>query len=656
MALVRHLIALLLFALATAVWLAPLSGQFATAIPGSAAGDNITFVWNVWWVRYAVLHHLPLLFSPMLLYPFGADLALHTHTLLPALAVSGVANPVAAQNLLIAGHLFLNFACTYFLAWREARTWIAALAAAVIYGWSPYIASHLLGHFNLIAAWVLPLAALLTLRVIDKPTRVRGATLGLGLGAMAYIDYYYFIYACLLALLLGLGSCMSLVRRSRPIWKDAAAATTRSLSILGFAALAVAAAIMVSGGWVWQIGSRTISVRSVRNPIAVAWLCLLLAIVIHSIRTRTAAFDSAITSRLHRPALVAFLLMLVVLWPLLWHAAAAARTGTYVTQRYMWRSAPSGIDLTTLIAGNPHSALYGRLVQPIYEAWSVNLVEHVGWIGPAVIALTMIGLKGAVRGSTRWLLPLIVFGLWAVGPSFQAAGHTTFLWMPAVLVRWIPIAANVRIPARAIVVVYLACAMLSAHGLRVLASNRRTALAYGLLALALLDFAPAAAPIFVLPRPAIAAAMAADSTPGAVLHVPFGLRDGFGETGRLDPDVMWLQTIHRRPIAGGFLARLSPRIAERYRAMSVIGSLLRLSSGERLTPSEVDRDRAVANGLTHEGFRYVLVNRHLADADLQRYVERVIPAAAAVRDGEYILLSLDPARAPSSTRAAALGR
>lgn len=654
--LVQHLIALVLFAVATAVWLSPLAGSFAAAIPGPAPGDNITFVWNVWWVRYAVLHRLPLFFSPMLLYPFGADLTLHTHTLLPALAVSGIANPVAAQNLLTTGHLLLNFVCTYLLAWREARSWAAAVAAAMIYGWSPYIAGHLVGHFNLIAAWVLPLAALLTLRAIAEPTGRRGATLGLALGATAYVDYYYFLYGCLLALLLALASCMSVVRRPRPI-ANAAAVATRCFWFLAIASLAAAAAVALFGGSVWQIGSRTISVRSVRNPIAVAWLCGMLALVIHFSSTRRATFDSTRIYRLGRHGLIAPILIVVVLSPLLWHTVTAARAGSYVTQRYLWRSAPSGIDLTTLMAGNPSSALYGRYVRPIYQAWSVNLVEHVAWIGPGVVALTLIGLK-ATRGATRWLLPLTVFGLWAIGPSVQVLGSATPLWMPAVLVRWIPIVANARIPARAIVVVYLACAMLAAYGVQFLLANRRTALASGLLALVLLDLAPAPPPIVILPRPGIAAAMEADATAGAVLHVPFGLRDGFGETGRLDPQAMWLQTIHHRPIVGGFVARLPPGIADRYLDMPVIGSLLRLSSGERLTTSEIDRDRAVANSLAAEGFRYVLVNRLLANTDLQRYVERVFPFAAPIRDGEYILLSLDPARTHASSirQAAMLGR
>lgn len=633
-AFVGHLIAAALFAVATAVWLGPLLRRFGTAIPGVAAGDNVTFLWNVWWVRHALTHHLPLLSTPMLQYPFGADLTLHTHTLLPSLAVSLLSNPVVAQNLLVAVHLFLNFACAYFLAWRETRAWAPAILAAFIFGWSPYIAAHLTGHFNLIAAWVLPLSALLARKAIADSRASSGILLGVELGAVAYIDYYYFVYACLLVGLLALTSCTSVLLRPSPIARRATALSMRGLAIVAGMALAAAALIALSGGSVWRLGGRTISVRSVRNPMAAAWLCGMLALLIHVLCTRSVRFDSTVARRLRGPALAASLLLVATISPLLWHGAAAARAGTYVGQPYLWRGAPAGIDLVTLIAGNPSSALYGTFARPLYDGWGVNLVEHVGWVGPGTIALALIGVMTA-PGRRRWLFALLVFGVWALGPSLRAAGNATSLWMPAVVVRWIPIVANARIPARAVAVVYLACAMLAAHGMRRLLRHRRTALASGLCALALVDLAPAPTPVFVLPRPAAAELMASDPRPGAVLPLPFGTRDGFGETGRLDPEAMWLQTIHHRPIAGGSVARLPRDITDRYRQMPVLGSLLRLSGGERLTESQIAAGGAVADKLLAAGFRYVVVNRRLANPDLQHYIERVLSAPAIWQDEEY---------------------
>ena len=103
------------------LWVVPILGHFRTAIPGAGPGDNLTFVWDVWWMRY-VLHHPDYSFfsTPFLFHPFGVDLTLHTHTALPALvaAVIGPASPIASQNLLVVVHLCLNLLCSYALAYR----------------------------------------------------------------------------------------------------------------------------------------------------------------------------------------------------------------------------------------------------------------------------------------------------------------------------------------------------------------------------------------------------------------------------------------------------------------------------------------------------------------------------------------------------------
>ena len=95
-----------------------------------------------------------------------------------------------------------------------------------------------------------------------------------------------------------------------------------------------------------------------------------------------------------------------------------------------------------------------------------------------------------------------VFGLWALGPNAHAAGHASPLWLPAVAVRWFPIIANARIPARAMIVVYLACAMLAAFGVKRLLRAKRTILAAVAAVLLAVDLAPHSPPVTMLPHPA----------------------------------------------------------------------------------------------------------------------------------------------------------
>jgi hypothetical protein len=169
-------------------------------------------------------------------------------------------------------------------------------------------------------------------------------------------------------------------------------------------------------------------------------------------------------------------------------------------------------------------------------------------------------------------------------------------------------------------VVYLAFAMLAAFGARHLMEHHRARLYALLVALLLVDDVPAPAVVTHLRRPGTVDVIAASMVPGAVLHVPLGLKDGFGETGALDPLAMWLQTLHRRPIAGGFVARLPPDLAADYRRLPVLGSLLRLSDGEALTDEEIRQDPFDGYRIAGQGFRYLLVHRASLTPGLDAYL------------------------------------
>jgi hypothetical protein len=122
---------------------------------------------------------------------------------------------------------------------------------------------------------------------------------------------------------------------------------------------------------------------------------------------------------------------------------------------------------------------------------------------------------------------------------------------------------------------------------------------------------------------------------GAVCELPLGIRDGFGETGAFDSAVLLHQTIHERPIVGGFIARMAPDVRTRYEAMPVIGSLLRLSSGGSLSdqPSEGTPAEASAR-LASAGVRFVVLDTRAASPDLIRYVQsRLALRVIAEEDG-----------------------
>jgi hypothetical protein len=142
-----------------------------------------------------------------------------------------------------------------------------------------------------------------------------------------------------------------------------------------------------------------------------------------------------------------------------------------------------------------------------------------------------------------------------------------------------------------------------------------------------IESVPAWPPVFVPHVPAQYAALKDRPRAGAVCELPFGIRDGFGETGRFDASVLLHQTVHERPLVGGFLARLSPSVARDYAAMPVIGSFLRLSSEGTLSQEPVRLSpKDAASSLSNAGIAFIVIDTRAASPDLLHYLQADIAA------------------------------
>src|SRR5262249_49019036 len=126
---------------------------------------------------------------------------------------------------------------------------------------------------------------------------------------------------------------------------------------------------------------------------------------------------------------------------------------------------------------------------------------------------------------------------------------------------------------RAFVIVLLGVAMLTARVLAALPLPRRSMLTAAAALLILSDYCPAPQPLVSLDRPRVYETLRAQPA-GPVLDLPLGARDGSGERGHLDHRALFYQPLPAPPIAGGFVARLSPRVQQAYEQDPVLGAPL----------------------------------------------------------------------------------
>lgn len=617
-----HLKPLLLIAALTLLWTWPLPLYMRTHIPGDP-GDNFSFLWNLWWMR-RVLESVDLEFfhSGFLFFPFGVDLVNHPHTALQgAIAATALSrlSIIEAENLIILVSVFANAAAAYALVIDITGHRRAGMLAAVIFGGSPYISAHLLGHFDLLSAWVLPVFALCLRRALRDGSRTGAILCGLTMGVASYAAYYYVVYLGLFTVVYVVTwwQCVSFSIERR-FETPVVVGLRRVLLALLLLDFIVVLWVVTTGGGVLRLSRVMISVQKVQNPLTAGWLLLLTAaLTLWRPRLHVRVPPRELLQRGARALAWTSLIFAICAGPLIVEAASLGWQRRYVSPMYFWRSAPRGVDIVAGLSGNPFHPLTGAVAGRVYEAAHLDPIEGVAWLGVVPVVL-MLGPRRRWtdrREAGCWLAVLAVSALWALGPFATVGGFDIGLPLPQALMRFVPVVANARMPGRAMVLVYLALGVLSALRLAALEKRwQKTGLwQWALVVCVVLDYLGAPIPLTRLDQPPIYARLAAIGDGQAVCELPLGIGDGLSPgVGAQDRRVLYYATLHGHPLVGGFIGRMPPGVAEAYARMPVVGDLLQLSDGKAPTH---DRDAQASPPC-----RYLVVDRTAASSELMTYL------------------------------------
>lgn len=307
-----------------------------------------------------------------------------------------------------------------------------------------------------------------------------------------------------------------------------------------------------------------------------------------------------ILADLVKAATLAALLLAPFLWPML--RDMAEQVG------YFRKTiAPRSIDPIFLFI--PHAAhpLWGGAFRDLYAAWrSYPSVGFIGYLGYSSLFLACAAFlrprARAAAGAVRfWLGSTLLFLVLSFGTTLTLAGQE-IAWAPLPF-RWlqyIPVLGRVRVPHRFLVPAVLSLAILAAIGAGRLLERagvaRRPVLTGMLIGLVALDLLWLPYPVQRVPSPAWVAAL--DDLPEglAVLDLPGGHR-------ARGADDMFLQTLHGRPIAGGYVSIPLRHVSRTLREYPVLRRIFQSRStdagysGPRLT--EAIRDLEVGIVVVH---------------------------------------------------------
>ena len=202
----------------------------------SQPGDTAVFLWDLWWMKEAlvVLQSNPF-HTDYLFFPQGTDLYLHPLNPLngilsiPLQLITG--NLLLSWNILALTFLILSGVGTYALVRRITGNDVAAMLSGFVFAFAPATLMHLQGgQWNISTTWPLPFFALFVLRLSDA-ARLRDVLGAAVLGAA--ITYNWIEFGLDAVLFLALFIAFSSLRNSRTKnWRSIRDLWGRSAAVL----------------------------------------------------------------------------------------------------------------------------------------------------------------------------------------------------------------------------------------------------------------------------------------------------------------------------------------------------------------------------------------------------------------------------------------
>ena len=180
-------------------------------------GDGHQNVWNLWWIKKALLEeHTTVYFTEYLYHPTGTSLLFQTlnpFNGLISIPLQLVFGMEAVYNLIVLFSFAASGVGTYYLVRYLTGSRAAALISGIVFAFCPYHFAHGLGHLQLIAMEWLPVYTLFILRTLDEGGWRNAVLAGFFLVLTALCSWYYLIYALMLTLLL-------MLARIGPLWRN----------------------------------------------------------------------------------------------------------------------------------------------------------------------------------------------------------------------------------------------------------------------------------------------------------------------------------------------------------------------------------------------------------------------------------------------------
>ncbi|HEX7587966.1 MAG TPA: interleukin-like EMT inducer domain-containing protein [Anaerolineae bacterium] len=598
----RNWIVILAYLILTIGLTWPLVSQFGDHVPGTTswALDEYTLVWNNWWFRHALFDLGANPFQTnFLFYPIGTSLIFYMYTLLNVvigLPIQFLFGLIPASNAEMLFSFVMSgygaFLLARYLLWsaleRRDLATLAAFVAGALFAFSSNRMVYVsLGHYNIVSAEWVPFYILFLVKTVREPQWRNALLAGLFAALALYVELTY-------GVLLGLFTLLYLAFSWRAVWTRA---VFSRLAVLG----ATAAALF--------------------SPLLVPTL------------------NEIFTSGYSRPG---------------WGDAdklVADLVGFFTP--------------TTL---NPLNRNWVQELDLVRQGISRFADVNTVFLGYATLALASIACVCYWKTIKVWVASAFVFAVLSLGPLLNINGKSLFdldglnitVPMPFLLLHYIPLLKENRTPNRFSVLVMLSLAVLVGFAIvwvfqkaeklpqKVQGRTGRlpAAVCLLLLGLILLEHSALPLPLTDARIPDVYAQIGREPGDFAVLTLPLGWRNSFGQQGAEDTRTEYYQSATGKFYFGGNIERNSPFLFDYFDRVPLLHSLTQIEFYHDLPAADLARDKTAAPALmTFFDVRYVVINPSVPGrppytdtrAAVVEYIQKTLPLGDKIFDRDGVI-------------------
>ncbi|MCA0350801.1 MAG: hypothetical protein LCH85_02280 [Chloroflexi bacterium] len=238
-------------------------------------------------------------------------------------------------------------------------------------------------------------------------------------------------------------------------------------------------------------------------------------------------------------------------------------------------------DLAAFVVPARLHSLWGRFFSDLPSAINRRLYLGVVPLGLAIVA------TWKTAKARPWLIMTLILAILALGPTLKLAGTTTTIPLPYRLIQQLPFISLARQPDRFMVLGMLTLAIASSYGLVWLSSKLawQRSLALVIVVIIGIEYLPTPFDMRQPPMPPSLAQLP-KTDDAALLELPF-----HEDLPYRDAERMLFQTVHGRPISGGYHSRLYPQ--PQYQ-MPVLRDLATLSQHPEIVQTAGDWQQQLA--------------------------------------------------------------